>query len=65
MELLQYLFKHPTVDYKDVQKCLSFSHPAANTMIQEFVRIKILKEITGGKKNRLFEFKDYLDIFKK
>jgi len=65
LELLHYLFEHPTVDYKAVQKCLEFSHPAANTMIQEFVKLNILKEITGEKKNRLFEFSDYLNIFKK
>ena len=65
LELLIYLFKKPTVDYKDVQECLELTHPAANNMIQEFVKIKILHEITGGKKNRLFEFSDYLNIFKK
>lgn len=65
LELLHYLFEHPTVDYKNVQACLEFTHPAANTMIQEFVRLKILKEITGGKKNRLFEFEEYLQIFKR
>ncbi|MEK6626439.1 MAG: Fic family protein, partial [Bdellovibrionota bacterium] len=65
LELLHYLFKRPTVDYKDVQECLELTHPAVNNMIQEFVRIKMLHEITGGKKNRLFEFSDYLNIFRK
>ena len=62
-ELLHHLFKCPTVDSNDVQKFLNLTHPAANNIIQEFVKIKILREITGGKKNRLFEFSDYLEIF--
>ncbi len=65
LDLLYFLFEHPTVDYKAVQKCLDFTHPSANAMIEEFVRLKILREITGGKKNRLFEFFNYLNIFKR
>lgn len=62
--LLHYLYKHPIVDTGDVIKVLNINASTANRMIEDFVRLKILHEMTGYKRNRIFAFGDYLDLFK-
>jgi len=62
--LMKYLYKKPVVSAQEVQEELKVSLPTANSIIADFVRLKILKEKTGYKRNREFEFTDYLKLFK-
>jgi Fic family protein len=61
--LLEYLFQHPIVSAAVVAKVLGISPPTANSLLREFERLNILKETTGYKRNRLFVFQAYLDLF--
>ena len=61
--LLQCLYKKPIVKVKDVEKITSLKNPNALKLISKFVSLGILKEITGQKRNRLFVYKDYMDLF--
>lgn len=61
--LLYYLFSQPVVTAKDVTKTLNISAPTANNLLKEFVRIEILKEKTGYRRNRVFSFFEYLALF--
>lgn len=63
--LLNYLFKHPIVDVREVQKVTKLSYKAANNLVAEFIATKILKETTGQSRNRLFSFDEYLKLFTK
>lgn len=63
--LLNYLFKHPIVDVREVQKITKLSYKAANDLVINFVEAKILKETTGQSRNRLFSFDQYLKLFVK
>jgi Fic family protein len=62
--LLKYLFRRPVVTALDVQDELRVSLPTANTILSDFERLGILKEKTGWKRNREFEFTEYLNLFK-
>lgn len=62
--LLIYLFRRPVVTAQDVQDELKVSLPTANTILSDFERLDILKEKTGWKRNREFEFSEYLNLFK-
>jgi Fic family protein len=64
-QLLKILYSRPVVTAKTVGQLLNITHPAANQLIKDFQRIGVLYEITGFKRNRLFAFKDYLDLFGK
>lgn len=62
---LEKLFEKPIVSSRTVQMITELSPKASNDLIQDFVRLGILREITGNKRNRLFEFHQYLEILKK
>ncbi|MFH1453104.1 MAG: hypothetical protein ABIH00_03890 [Armatimonadota bacterium] len=49
----------------EVGKLMDLTPKSANALIGDFERISILKEITGQERNRIFEFKEYLALFKK
>jgi len=63
--LLNYLFQHPIVDVREVQKVTKLSYKAANDLVTDFIKSKILKETTGQSRNRLFSFDIYLELFVK
>jgi len=65
MRLLTLLYRQPTVNVNALKRELKISHVAADRLLRTFVGAGILKEITGFKRNRLFHFKRYFDLFLK
>ncbi len=61
--LLQELFKQPIVSVDQVATFCSVSYRPANNLIALMCEHRILTEITGQSRNRLFAFKPYLEIF--
>lgn len=64
-KMLRFLYKKPVFSMGDIQKELGISKPATNTLIKDFQSQNIVVEITGYERNRIFVFKDYLDIYQK
>ncbi|MCW1930254.1 MAG: Fic family protein [Candidatus Kerfeldbacteria bacterium] len=65
-DLLFKLFSEPIVSVKQVQNLLNVSSfNTANQLVQKMVEKKILKEITGFSRNKLFALWEYLDLFRK
>lgn len=63
--LLTLLYRRPTVNAGTVSKELKISQVAADKLLKSFVDAGILKELTGFKRNRMFQFKAYFDLFLK
>jgi Fic family protein len=63
-EMLRYLYEHPIVDRPEIEKACNWSSSTANRLLTEFVRLGVLREITGFTRNRRYSFETYLDIFK-
>lgn len=63
MILLKALYKTPIVRVKDVEKIASLSNPNALLLVDKFVAKKILFELTGQKRNRIFSYKEYIGSF--
>jgi Fic family protein len=59
---LNSLFYNPVVTISDVQEQFSISYPTASHLINQFVQIDILHEVTGKKRAKRFVYKKYLDI---
>jgi Fic family protein len=64
-ELLNALYRRPHTSSGDVVKLLGVTPKSANALIDEFVKQKILVEVTGWKRNRQFVFREYLKLFEK
>jgi Fic family protein len=63
IKLLDHLFEQPVINVKAAQELLGVSFPAANGMIGDLQKAGVLTEVTGGRRNRLFRFDPYLDLF--
>jgi len=61
--LLNYLYTQPLVDTGDIAKNLKINNATASRLVDDFLKLKIFTEITGYKRNRIFVFKEYVDIF--
>lgn len=62
-KILQYLFKHPMIDATKVIEVAQVSQGTAYTILNQLEQFKILKEITGGKRGKLYVFDDYIKLF--
>lgn len=60
---LDILYRQPVVTVQVVQAGLNVSAPTANAILQDFVRLGILREATGQLRYRLFVFDPYIKIF--
>jgi len=65
MDLMQYLYAKPIVDAAEVATFLKVNISTAHRLIQDLEKLKILKEQTGFKRNRVFVFEKYLELFNK
>lgn len=63
-ELLKFLYSIVAVNVDIVSSELNISWSVANTLVADFEKMGILKEITKQKKNRFFVFESYLKLFK-
>jgi len=62
-ELLKHLYSQPIMNAKQMSKQLDITYASASTLAKSLEEIGIFKEITGFKRNRLFLFAEYLDLF--
>lgn len=61
---LQFLYSKPITDAADVAEELEINISTALRLIDDFIRLKILVEVTGYKRNRIFAFDDYIKLFR-
>jgi Fic family protein len=62
--LMNELYKHPILDGGAIAEILGVHATAANRMIVDFQNLGILKERTGFKRNRIYVFDEYIDLFR-
>lgn len=62
--LLQYLYGKPITDAADVAEALNINVSTAIRLINDFIKLNILIEVTGFKRNRIFAFEAYLNLFR-
>ncbi|MES2366207.1 MAG: Fic family protein [Pseudomonadota bacterium] len=63
-KVLHYLYQHPLVDAAKVGQVAEVSAASAYKLIADLERLEILKEITGGKRGKMYVFDAYLNLFK-
>lgn len=63
MRLLEQLYRKPIVTIQQAAALVGLSVPAMNALIADFCRLGLLREVTGQKRNRLFFFEKYYNLF--
>lgn len=62
-QFMRMLYGKPVVDSQETASHLSVNPSTALRLIEDFIRLGILEEITGQKRNRIFVYKKYLQLF--
>ncbi len=62
--LLDQLFRNPVTTAKKAAKIIGRSYPVANQLIADFEKLGLLREITGGHRNRVYRYEPYSALFR-
>lgn len=63
LKLLNYLYSNPVVTIKIAENVLGIKNPNAITTVSKLEELGILKEITGGKRNKVYIYDEYAKLF--
>ncbi len=63
LSLLDLLFEQPLVTISIVEQRLKCVYVTASKLVEHFVQLELLKEITGHRRNRRYRYEPYLALF--
>tara|TARA_R110001583_G_scaffold23418_2_gene86595 strand:+ start:1849 stop:2991 length:1143 start_codon:yes stop_codon:yes gene_type:complete len=63
--LIDYLYTKPIVNATSVTEVIDKSPASAYKLLRDLERLKIIEEVTGAERGRLYVFSDYLNLFTK
>ncbi|TLU98274.1 Fic family protein [Dyadobacter luticola] len=63
-KIVNYLYEQPVIDAGRIEALTGKSKATNYKMLADFEKLEILREISGGQRNRLFIFNDYLALFR-
>jgi Fic family protein len=63
-KLVAVLYRNPALTATDVARALRVTPATANSLIRELVVQGILEEVSGRRRNRIFVFREYVDLFR-
>jgi Fic family protein len=63
LKLMGHLNRSPLVRIKDVERIAGLANPNAIVLIGKLAKLGILEEITGRKRNKIFAYSKYIDVF--
>ncbi|MCI4323656.1 MAG: Fic family protein, partial [Thermoplasmata archaeon] len=63
--LLNTLFRRPVISVNRVAKVIGTTYPPANSLVERFVEMRLLVEVTGQKRNRFFRYQPYIDVLQR
>jgi Fic family protein len=61
--IINYLYKKPVISTSNAIQLINKTHQTAYNMISDLEKLDIIREITGLQRNKLYVFKEYLDLF--
>ena len=62
-QALNLLYRRPMLTASVLESSLGISHPTANALLRDFIRLGLLREVTGAARHRLYVFETYLELF--
>jgi Fic family protein len=64
-KLILHMFSKPIISIKSVEQTFGVSFNSASRLVNDLKELKILDELTGYSRNRLYVLRDYLNLFQK
>lgn len=61
-KLLAMLYHRPVMSVNRIAQVIGTTFPPANDLVERFVGMNLLIEVTGQKRNRFFRYQPYIDI---
>jgi Fic family protein len=62
--IINHLYEKPIINAQIVQKIIGSKNATAYSIIEDLVKLNILKETTGNQRNRTYIFEEYINLFK-
>lgn len=62
-QALNLLYRRPMLSAATLEDSLGISHPTANALLRDFIRLGLLREVTGAARHRIYVFETYLELF--
>jgi Fic family protein len=62
-QLLNYLYRKPLIDVAEIVTVMEIDSSTAHRLIKDFEKLNILKERSKFKRNRIYVFEEYLNLF--
>ena len=63
-KVIEFLYTQPIIDVSKVEELIQKSNVTAYKLISDLEKLDVLMEISGAQRNKLYIFKDYVDLFK-
>jgi len=63
LTIMEFLYQKPIVNATKIVTLTHVSQPTAYKIIEELVSMAILKEVTGGKRGKVYVFDQYIKLF--
>ncbi len=65
LRLLSRLYRQPVISINGVAEVIDTTYPPANDLVEQFVDLKLLVEVTGQKRNRFFRYQPYIELLRR
>lgn len=62
--IINYLFQQPIINAQQTKELINLSNPSIYKLLDDLERLKILEEVTGGKRGKLYIFEKYISLFR-
>lgn len=62
-KVVNFLYTQPVIQVNKIEEIIGQSNVTAYKLIQDLERLQILKKISGDQRNRIFAFREYIDLF--
>jgi Fic family protein len=61
--VIRYLYQHPIVDAQKAKNLTGLSAPSVYKLLEDLEKLKIIHEVTGSKRGKMYFFREYINIF--
>ena len=61
--IVKQLYQHPIIQAQKAKEITGLSMPSVYKLLDELENLKIIHEVTGAKRGRIFFFREYIKLF--